>query len=151
MAVRYKLYQNTRKGSKNFNMWYARATMTGVVNLAQLAEQMQANCTVKKSDIMAVLTELVEEMKIALQDSKRVKIDGFGSFKVGIHSTGAESPKDYNVNKNIRSLSIKFQPESHISADHKRTKTFLAGVTVKEADPYKDVHAEDKSSTTPNP
>jgi nucleoid DNA-binding protein len=40
---------------------------------------------------MAVLEELVEVMKDQMQDSKRVKLDGFGSFKIGIESKGAQT------------------------------------------------------------
>ena len=46
---------------------------------------LQRNCTVKKADILAVLDELVETMRDQLQDSKRVKLDGFGSFAHRVH------------------------------------------------------------------
>ncbi len=149
MAVYYKLYKNNRKEGKAAGKWYSRATMLEVVNLDKLADQMQANCTVKKSDIKAVLTELVDVMKLALQNSKRVKLDGFGSFKVGISSLGADSAKEFTVGKHVKGLHIVFQPEVHISADGQRTKTFLTGTTVKEAGNY-NVVKEDSTSTTQN-
>lgn len=136
MAVRYKLYQNTRKGSTTEGKWYARATTQGIVDMEQLTEVMQENCTVKKSDVKAVLTELVSVMKTSLQNGMRVKLDGFGSFKIGMRTTPADSAKEFSVSKNIKGLKVLFLPESHVDANHKHTKTFLAGCTVKEADTY---------------
>lgn len=150
MAVIYKLYKNARKEGKAAGKWYSRATMLGVVDLDELADEMQANCTVKKSDIKAVLTELVETMKRALQNSKRVKLDGFGSFKVGISSLGADTAADYTASKYIKGLHIVFQPEVHISADGTRTKTFLTGTVVQEAGNYNVVKEKKSDSTTQN-
>ena len=86
MAVLYRLSQNKMEGSKAYGKWYAQAVMTGVVDTNALATIMQRNCTVKKADILAVITELIETMQDQLQDSKRVKLDGFGSFKIGIEN-----------------------------------------------------------------
>ena len=83
MAVFYRLHQDQSTGTKRSGKWYARAVPTACIGTRQLAEIIQRNCTVKKSDVMAVLEELVEVMKDQMQDSKRVKLDGFGSFKIG--------------------------------------------------------------------
>lgn len=135
MAVNYKLYQCTREG-KFKNMWYARATHNGTVDTDQLATIMQANCTVKRSDIVAVLTELVEVMTDQLQNSMRVKLDGFGSFKIGISSAPAESAKEFGAG-NIRGLHVLFQPEAKRDINtNKLQRTFLKAVKVREASVY---------------
>ena len=36
-----------------------------------------------------------------MQDSKRVKLDGFGSFKIGVSCKGARSAKAFTVTDNI--------------------------------------------------
>ena len=46
MAVFYKLYQDNRSTSNHRGEWYARAVHTGTVDIDDLAEEMQANCTV---------------------------------------------------------------------------------------------------------
>ena len=92
MSVFYRLHQDKSQNTVRSGKWYARAVATSVVDTRKLAEIMQRNCTVKKSDILAVLDELVETMRDQLQDSKRVKLDGFGSFKIGIRSCGAATP-----------------------------------------------------------
>lgn len=136
MAVLYKLYQNNRKNSSTIGQWYARATMTNDVNLDKMADIIQRNCSMKKSDVLAVLTELVEVMQDELQASHRVKIDGFGSFKIGLRSKGAESAKQFSATKHITGLRVNFQPEVKTSADKTRKKTFLSGCAVQEATDY---------------
>ena len=136
MAVLYKLYQNNRKNSTTRGQWYARATMTSDVTLEKLATIIQRNCSMKKSDVLAVLTELVEVMQDELQASHRVKIDGFGSFKIGLRSKGAETAKAFTPTKNITGLRVNFQPEVRMSADKTRVKTFLSGCVVQEATDY---------------
>ncbi len=134
--VRYKLYQDNRKNSTTRGMWYGRAAVMGVTNLETLSERIERNCTAKKSDVQAVLTELVEAMADELKQGNRVKLDGFGSFKIGIRTTGAESPKLFSVSKNVKGLHILFQPEVKRSADGSRVKTFLTGVQVSEYGEY---------------
>lgn len=133
MAVFYRLYQNNNENFVNKGKWYARATMTETVDMKKLAERIQRNCTAKRSDVWAVLTELVEVMQDELQASHRVKLDGFGAFKIGIQSVGADSVKDFTAIKHVKGLRVIFQPETKISADKTRTRTFLTGCTVQEA------------------
>ena len=136
MAVRYVLKKVNGDKSPIKGKWLARAKMTETVTLDKLADEIQAACTVKKADVLAVLTELVEHMTDHLQNSHRVKLAGFGSFKVGLKTKAADSPKTFKVSTNIKGLHVIFQPEVKTSADGTRTKTFLTGTTVKEYDPY---------------
>ncbi len=132
MAVLYRLYQNTNKKSTALNKWYAKAVMTNVVDINQLADIMQRNCTVKRADIVAVLSELVETMRDQLQESHRVKLDGLGSFKLGLESKGADNAYDYDVRKHLKGVHVVFTPEVKTDSSGRRTKTFLEGVTVAE-------------------
>jgi predicted histone-like DNA-binding protein len=111
--------------------------MTQTTDLAALAERIQRNCTAKKSDVLAVLTELVEVMQDELQASHRVKLDGFGAFKLGMSTKGAETAKAFTPVTNVKSLHVLFQPEVHIDRNNKsRIRTFLTGTVVREADSY---------------
>ena len=132
MSVFYRLYQDKSLNTKRSGKWYARAVSMSVINTRQLAEIMQRNCPVKKSDILAVLDELVETMRDQLQDSKRVKLDGFGSFKIGLRSKGARSAESFSVADNIDGMRVMFMPErTHDSAGN-RTKQFLQGAKCEE-------------------
>ena len=132
MSVFYRLHQDKSTNTVRSGKWYARAVATSVVDTRKLAEIMQRNCTVKKSDILAVLDELVETMRDQMQDSKRVKLDGFGSFKIGISLLGAESAKDFTASGNIRSMHVVFTPERSTDSSGNRIKQFLQGAKAEE-------------------
>ena len=106
MAVFYKLYQDNRTSSKFKGQWYARAVHTGTVDIDDLAEEMQANCTVKRADIVAVLSELVETMKKHLQMSHRVKLDRLGSFKIGMSTKPALTVGEFTASNNVKSVHV---------------------------------------------
>lgn len=141
MSVFYKLYQDNKENSKNKGKWYARAVSTETVDINALANIMQQNCTVKKSDILAVLAELVEVMQQQLQSSKRVKLDGLGAFRIGLKTTPAESAKEFNAAKNVVGTRVLFQPYTRINKDRTRVKALLNGCSVREL-PVNDVDKE---------
>lgn len=112
MPIMYELYQEKRRTSPNKDKWYARAKTLGTKDLKDIAEIIQRNASVKRSDVMAVLTELSEVMGDMLRDGYRVKIDGFGAFKIGIRTSPAETEKTFDAGKNIVANRILFQPET---------------------------------------
>ena len=128
----YKLIQNKNEEMpKAYQKWYARPVVTETIDLDYIAQRIQRNSTAKKSDAKAVLTEMVEVITDALQSSQRVKIDGFGAFKVGLSSRGADSEEDFTVSENVRGMRIIFQPETQTDpSTHKRSKKMLAGATL---------------------
>lgn len=134
MAVKYRIYQSNRKG-KFQGKWYARAVHESTITTDDLATIMQSNCTVKRSDILAVISELVETMNTQLQNSMRVKLDRFGTFKIGISTYPAESAKEFSV-KNVKGLHVLFQPEFKIDAKGNRIQNFITGAKMSEITPY---------------
>ena len=132
MSVLYRLHQDQSHGTARSGKWYARMVPVGVIDTRALAEIIQRNCTVKKADVMAVIEELVEVMKDQMQDSKRVKLDGFGSFKIGINCRGARSAKAFTVTDNIEGLHVVFTPERTHDQAGNRVKQFLHGVKCEE-------------------
>ena len=134
--VQYVTYQDNRKniGTGKF---YARAVHTTTIDSEQLAERIQRNCTVKKSDVYAVLIELAEVMKDELQNSNRVKIDNFGTFKINIKSTGAESEDKFTATENIVGARVRFQPtQRRDTATGNTTTYFTDGLKYKSTDGF---------------
>lgn len=127
--IRYRTVQNKNPQSTSYGKWYGRAVMTDTIDLDSLADRIQRNCSVKKSDVLAVLTEMKEVMQDELQASHRVKLDGFGSFKIGLITTCAASEEQFSSD-NVTGMRVLFQPELKISADGTRTRTFLTGAKV---------------------
>ena len=148
MAVLYRLSQNKMSTSKAKGKWFAQAVMTGTIDTDALAEIMQRNCTVKKADILAVISELIETMQNELQNSKRVKLNGLGAFKLGIENEpgGAATAAEFSASKNIKGLHVLFQPEVKTDTTGQRRKTFITGCTVQEA-PKNDVDTSKPSES----
>lgn len=145
MAVKYRMYQS--KKEDNFKgKWYARATHDGTVSTNDLADIIQDNCTVKRADVLAVISELVEVMTAQLQNSKRVKLDRFGTFKLGINTKPANTAKEFTVATNVKNVHVIFLPEVTIDTNGTRQKTFVKGAKLQEATQY-SVDKTDSSDT----
>lgn len=91
-----------------------------------IAKEIQEIVSVRKSDVMAVLTELPDVMNRMLEEGHRVKLEGFGSFKIGIKTTPANSVRDFSVVKNIKSSHILFQPDRLYESNGRKGTRFLA-------------------------
>ena len=131
MAVMYRLRKSTNENNTSYNKWYAHPVINGTMETEDLAEIMQRNCTVKRSDILAVLTELAEVMTEALQNSNRVRLNGIGTFKMSMSSEGVENVEDFNATK-IKKLRVLFHPETHIEKDGSRWQVLIKGANVME-------------------
>ena len=107
MSLIYHKYQNKNEDSKAYGKWYARAVVKETANIEEVALKMQDNCTVKRADILAVLSELGPTITDMLQGSKAVRIPYLGTFKLGISSEGADSPENFNVKKNVKRVYLK--------------------------------------------
>jgi predicted histone-like DNA-binding protein len=132
MAVFYRLQQDNRCNAQHRGYWYPKTVNLGTVGTDELATLIQRNCSVKRSDVKAVLTELAEVMQDKLQASHRVRLDGIGSFKIGFSSRGAESPETFSAKKHVKSLHIIFTPELQRDDNGRHTKALLNGTTVQE-------------------
>lgn len=158
MSVFYTLQENKIKSSKSKGKWFARATPLGTKTIEDMATVMQSNCTVKRSDIIAVLSEFAETLSLFLQNGYRVKIDRLGAFKVGLCSKGAITPSEFKESENIKSTHINFIPDREYDSSAKRyTARAMRGVsyaniTQKGSDAEMAKRKESMAGgTTPNP
>ena len=106
MAILINVLQDKRKNSNK--LWYGRAITPKTIDTAQLAKRIQANVSVKESDVMAMLIELAEVMQIELQNGNKVQLDRFGYFWYGIKSSGSLTGEEWNVPENLKSFHINF-------------------------------------------
>ena len=129
-AIQYVTYQDNRiNGTK---LWYGRAVHPTTVNLDQIAERIQQNCSMKKSDVMAVLVEMIETMSYELQNSNKVKLDGLGTFYINLRTKGAVTEDKFNANDNVTGFRVKFLAEGK-KQNGKYTRTFTEGIRVMKA------------------
>lgn len=92
----------------------------------------QRNCTVKKSDVKAVIEELVEVIQDKLQESYAVKINGLGIFRLTVSSAPADEIKDFTPTKNIKKVFCRFAPEHHRDTDGTVARSFCTGTRLRE-------------------
>lgn len=113
MAIKYKKTQNKMTGSKNFNKWYASAVHMGTVSTEDLCEEISHSTTVTEADIRAVFAELKGRLSYHFKIGQIVKIDGLGTFSVGLRSQLVEKAEDLDASK-IKGYHIIFRPESQV-------------------------------------
>ena len=112
MSQKFKKLQNTNDDSTAFGKWFATAVYDQhFISTEELAEFIQTQASVKKSDIKAVLDELGSAMKHFFELGQKVRLDGIGIFKVGFSSIGVNSKEDCGA-QNITTRRVLFQPES---------------------------------------
>ena len=128
MAIFYKI--NFRKNEKNPKLqgFYAAISNKGLVSTDSVADEIQRNCSMKRSDVLAVLAELSEVLKQQIQQSHSVKLDGIGIFRPGITSKMTKTIEGFKP-ENVKGLKLNFLPES-FKQGKSRVKAVFAGAKV---------------------
>ena len=112
MSQKFTKLQNNNKKSTAYGKWFATAVYDQrFVETEELANYIQQQASVKKSDIKAVLDELGGAMKHYFELGQKVKLDGIGIFKVGFSSIGT-SDKLGCTAATITTRRVLFQPET---------------------------------------
>ena len=112
MSQKFKKLQNTNDESTAYGKWFATAVYDQrFIETEQLAEFIQKQASVKKSDVKAVLDELGDAMKHYFEMGQKVKLAGIGIFKVGFSSIGTATKDDCGAS-NITTRRVLFLPET---------------------------------------
>lgn len=149
MSVKYRKVVNNRKNSKTQGKVYGRAVVDGVIDTKEIARKINKRCTLTEPDIIAVINALETEIGYGLSDGKRVVLDGFGSFKVGLTTTPADSAKKF-TSANIKGMHVIFLPATEMEQG-KRVKNMLKGVKAEEMTEYTGIGSGDNTSNAGNP
>lgn len=112
MSQKYIKIQNTNTKSTANGKYFAKAIYDQkFVETEQLADFIQQQASVKRSDIIAVLSELGDAMKHYFELGQKIHLEGIGIFKVGFSSIGVSDKADCNATT-ITKRRVLFQPES---------------------------------------
>ena len=112
MSQKFTKLQNKNDESTAFGKWFATAVYDQhFIETEELANYIQQQASVKKSDIKAVLQELGEAMKHFFEMGHKIKLDGIGIFKVGFSSIGVDKIEDCGAST-ISTRRVLFQPET---------------------------------------
>ena len=83
-----KLKNNNKNNVKTYGKYYAKAVYDNhFVGTDEIADFIQSQASVKKSDIKAVLQELGEAMKHFFEMGQKIKLEGIGILTDGLRHT----------------------------------------------------------------
>lgn len=140
--AKFRKVKNNRKNSPTKGMIYGRAVVNKVVHTRAIAKKITERCTVTEPDILAVINALMTEISANIADGNKVVLDDFGSFKLGIRTTPAESARKF-TEANIKNKYIIYSPYS-VMDQGKRVKPMLSGIKMEELTEYNGI--EDKEN-----
>jgi len=107
--ITYRILQALRPQMAHYGKWTAKAVHSRTVSTPEIAQYIERQCCLKRSDILACLAELAEQLIHHLHDGDIVELDGIGRFKLEIDSSPARSP--YTLTRdNIRGVHCIFTP-----------------------------------------
>ena len=108
----YQVTQNKNEKSSAFGKWYGRVKTLETLNTRKLSRHISEHGSIYTQDVVFGVLEKFRSCLIEmLLESKKVKIDGLGTFYTTIESQGAETKEKYNVLTDIKALHIRFLPE----------------------------------------
>ena len=153
MSQKFTKLQNKNDESTAYSKWFATAVYDQhFIETEELANYIQQQASVKKSDIKAVLDELGGAMKHYFELGQKVKLEGIGIFKVGFSSIGTTEKADCGA-QNITVRRVLFQPETErvvVGQDvNKKGKVVQKYVVAKKL--VKDVVFEETYDTSMQP
>lgn len=140
--AKFRKVKNNRKNSPTKGMIYGRAVVNKVVHTRAIAKKITERCTVTEPDILAVINALMTEISANIADGNKVVLDEFGSFKLGIRTSPAESAKKF-TSANIKNMYVIYSPYT-VMDQGKRVKPMLSGIKMEELTEYNGI--EDKEN-----
>jgi len=112
MSQKYIKKKNNNAESTAYGKYFASAVYDEhFIETEELANYIQQQASVKKSDIKAVLDELGGAMKHFFELGQKVRLEGIGIFKVGFSSTGVAKAEDVTA-ATITTRRVLFTPET---------------------------------------
>ena len=112
MSQKFIKTKNNNQHNPAYGKYFAEAVYDShFIGTEELAEFIQRQASVKKSDIKAVLQELGEAFKHFFEMGQKIKLDGIGIFKVGFSSIGVAKIEDCSA-QTITTRRVLFQPET---------------------------------------
>ena len=110
----YEVYQNQNEHNAAYGKFYARVKYLESMNTRKLSNHIAEHGSIYTPDVVYGVMEKFRSCLLEmLLNSKRVKIEGLGTFYTTLECTkgGAVSADKFNVNKHIVGLHIRFLPE----------------------------------------
>ena len=118
--ILYEVKKNLNSHSAAFGKWYAQIKSLETLNTRKLANHISEHGSIYTPDVVyGVLEKFRSCLLEMLLNSKKVKIEGLGTFYCTLENqkNGALEKEEFNVNKHIKGLHIRFLPEQTTEED----------------------------------
>ena len=112
--ILYEVKRNQNSYSQAYGKWYAQIKSLETLNTRKLANHISEHGSIYTPDVVyGVLEKFRSCLVEMLLESKKVKIEGLGTFYCTLENqkNGAAKKEDFNVNKHLKALHIRFLPE----------------------------------------
>ena len=149
--ILYEVKQNTNQYNAGYGQWYAKVKALETMNTRKLAQHISEHGSIYTPDVVyGVLEKFRSCLLEMLLNSKKVKIEGLGTFYCTLENekNGANRKEDYNVNKHMKALHIRFLPEQ-TTEENISSREFIKQAEFIDIDSLKTVKAPSISGTTP--
>lgn len=110
MAVLYKTAQSVLKNKDGKKLFYPRVVLKGNVSTDVIAQEIAEYSSLTKGDTKNVIDNLVRVMATHLQASESVTLDGFGTFRMTMKSTGKGVETADKVSPTQAKITVRFLP-----------------------------------------
>ena len=152
--ILYEVKQNQNSFSAAFGKWYAQIKNLETLNTRKLANHISEHGSIYTPDVVYGVLEKFRSCLIEmLLNSKKVKIEGLGTFYCTLENqkNGALKKEDFNVNKHLKALHIRFLPEQtteeNISSREFIKQAEFINIEVLQAKPKDDEDGGDDSGS----
>ena len=112
--ILYEVKQNQNQYNAGYGQWYAKVKALETLNTRKLANHISEHGSIYTPDVVyGVLEKFRSCLVEMLLESKKVKIEGLGIFYTTLENqkNGASKKEEYNPNKHMKALHIRFLPE----------------------------------------
>lgn len=115
MPLKYKLAVRTNPQDQDAeSKVYAGAVNNGTLSMEEICANIERNSTATRGDVKGIALAFCNYLIKSLTSGNSVYLEDLGFFRVGCHSAGAETEKDFTP-ANITSKYINFQPKGQLS------------------------------------
>ena len=114
------VYRNNNAYSRAYRKYYGRVRQSTLIDSEALCEHVALDSGIERTQVAIIFDAIAKQMKDQLCNGHPIKVDGIGTFKVGISSEGWDLEK-------VKKLNPRFDPEKE------DIRKYLSARQVKEA------------------
>lgn len=97
--------------------YYPGVALSGTMNIAAVATEIEKRSTVSSADVKAVLDALQFEVKQALADGHTVRLGDLGSFRLTVAAAYGSDEKENVTARYISHVRVRFTPSTQLQAE----------------------------------